>query len=558
MSDETIKSEAPGNLISICNLTKSFGETKVLSDVSFEVMPGEIHGLVGQNGCGKSTLIKCLSGYHDQELSWELKVRGKTFTRGLHPGEIAGYGISFVHQDLGMLPDLTVLENLLMMELAVSNSPYISWSKAHRRSKEIFSKFGLDLNPAAILGSLRPVEQAQVAIIRAVMQLRESRHAQGEAGVLVLDEATTFLDQMGREGVHNLLRAVTSTGDSVIFVSHDIGEVLSLTDRVTVLRDGKVVNSVQTSSLDHADLVSLIVGEKDSESKANGVKVSPKPVANGYSGAREEINGSTSQVQNKAQGRLKIVGLMGDQVYDVSTEVSGGQVLGITGIVGSGWEFILEHLFGAKKASGGSLEVGEVIVPLQSMSPVKARKLSMAFVPSDRLVEGVVAELTVQDNLMQPILGQVFKSGFLRLRELTSRCSGILDRYGIVPLSPKLPMSALSGGNQQKAVIVKWLETGPGYLLLNDPTQGVDVGARRRIYELVRFAADKGAVVLFASSDWEEVAGVSDSVLVMADGRVAAQLDAAEISIDAIANAAYKGTRRSADLSKASSMWGLE
>lgn len=561
MTGEMKSADNVVSLLSISNLTKSFGPTVVLDNVSLEVLSGEIHGLVGQNGSGKSTIIKCLSGYHSQEMWWQLRVRDRVITRGLHPGEIASYGISFVHQDLGMLPELTVLENLLMTELAGSNAPFISWKKAYSTANATFADFGLSLDPSVTLSSLRPVEQAQVAIIRAVMQLRNAKHTQNEPGVLVLDEATTFLDEMGREGVHNLLRTVVSNGDGVIFVSHDIGEILRLTDRVTVLRDGKVAYTSSTSSLDHDDVVSLIVGgsaNQVSSQESIGITSAQNQELRINAPGMVGKNGRHSFAGGSSEHFLKVSGMTGEYVSDVSVEVAAGQVLGITGIVGSGWEFVLEYLFGSQKAYSGYLEIGGRVEHLSSMTPIKARALSMVLVPSDRLVQGVVAELSVQDNVMQPSLHDVFRAGFLRLKELSAKCALILERYGIVPKNPKLPISALSGGNQQKAVIVKWLETGPDYVLLNEPTQGVDVGARQRIYELVEIAAQRGAVVLFASSDWEEISTVSDKVLVMADGHISAELSKEDTSVDAIARAAYLGTRKSADLSKAASLWTLE
>lgn len=545
-------------LLRISNLTKYFGATLALDDVSLEVRGGEIHGLVGQNGSGKSTIIKCLSGYHSQDLYWRLGIRDRVLTRALHPGEIASYGLSFVHQDLAMLPELSVLENLLITEMAASNRPFISWPKERRRAREIFVNFGLDLDPAAKLGSLRPVEQAQVAIIRAAMQLRAAKQAQHQPGVLVLDEATTFLDQVGREGVHSLLKSVAATGDGVIFVSHDISEILKMTDRVTVLRDGKVVETAPTSTLSHDDIVALIVGGTRSpgfsqfERRATQAVVGPLDLRDDL----KIVAGSTFLKSSLAPSkRLKVDGMTGDHINNVSIEAASGQIMGVTGIVGSGWEFFLEYLFGARSAIAGHVEVDGRREELESMTPVKARGMSMVLVPSDRLSQAIVTELSVEDNVMQPALRQVFRGGRLRLRELTSKCMAILNRYSIVPQDPKLSIASLSGGNQQKAVIVKWLETGPSYVLLNEPTQGVDVGARQRIYELVRSAADRGAVVLYASADWEEVVRISDRVVVLADGRISEELDGDSISVENIARAAYLGTRKSADLSKASSLW---
>lgn len=546
------------SLLSITNLSKSFGPTAVLDNVSLEVHSGEIHGLVGQNGSGKSTLIKCLSGYHSQEMSWHLRIQDLEITRGLHPGESSLYGICFVHQDLGLLPELSVLENLMMIELAASRSMRIDWKSQAKRAKEIFTNFGLDLNPYADLGTLRPVEQAQVAIIRAVMNLRTQNNSKNGHGILVLDEATTFLDEVGRNGVHSLLRSIVADGDSVIFVSHDVGEIQKLTDKVTILRDGKVVITDATVSLSHDEIVSYIVGglPPDKIGTNNSVDlVYGNKIEN--TDPKFESKNSVGALRGASQGvgSLSVANMSGEFVSNLSFEITGGEVCGITGIVGSGWEFVLEYLYGSRRASTGSLEAGSWHEELALVNPVKARANSMVMVPSDRLSEGVIAELTLEDNIMQPVVGQYFKSGFLRLRSLRSKCVSILEQYGVVPKNPILPIAALSGGNQQKSVIVKWLQTEPHYVLLNQPTQGVDVGARKRIYELVALAASQGAVVLFASSDWEEIVQVSSRVIVMADGHVSAELSDHDISVEAIAQAAYEGTRKSADLSQAGKLW---
>src|SRR5579875_1171099 len=213
-------------VLRLANLTKSFNGVKVLSDVALELRSGEIHGLVGQNGSGKSTLIKCLSGYHTPDPHWELYVDGTTVTRGLRPGEPARLGISFVHQDLGLIGDMTVLENLLFHRLGQDRRPYIAWRREQRQARKLLESFDLDLDPRAKLGSLRPVEQAQVAIIRSLMQLRDRSSGDGPGrGVLVLDEATTFLDRTGKESLHALLRSIVAGGSAVLFVSHDISEV---------------------------------------------------------------------------------------------------------------------------------------------------------------------------------------------------------------------------------------------------------------------------------------------------------------------------------------------
>ena len=523
-------------LLSIRNLTKYFGASAALDNVSLSVGYGEVRGLVGQNGSGKSTLIKCLAGYHSQDLQWRLELPGKELTRALHPGEITAFGVAFVHQDLGVLGDLSVLENLLLTEFATDHRRYIGWGDERAKAKAIFKQFGLDLEPAAKLSTLRPVEQAQVAIVRAVLQLRSAKQAD-HPGVLVLDEATTFLDRAGREGMYDLLRAVAAEGSGVVFVSHDINEVLKVCDAVTVLRDGRVVADAPRSELTHDDLVSLIVTGK------RGVEVVSRP------GRRAAVLPASS-----SQASLEVGHLSGDLLNDVSLTVHPGEIVGVTGIVGSGWELVVEYLCGARRAESGSCRLGGKTMALEAMSPDKALALSMVYVPSDRLREAVVPDLSLRENVMQPVLDNSFEKGCLRLRRLTAACKEVLERYAVAPAEPSMPVGLLSGGNQQKAVLAKWLQTDPLYVLLNEPTQGVDIGARQRIYELVRAAAGRGAAIIYASADWEEVAGISDRVVVISEGRVAERLEGAGISVDAIAQAAYLGMRRSADLSKAAAL----
>lgn len=527
-------------LLRISHLTKYFGDAKALDDVSFLIRRGEIHGLVGQNGSGKSTLIKCLSGYHSQDLEWVLELPQQRLTRPLHPGEITSFGVSFVHQDLGVLPELSVLENLLLVGMADDHRAFIPWKAERRRVSELFERFGLDLDPSASLASLRPVEQAQVAIIRAVLQLRGASSAD-HPGVLVLDEATTFLDRVGREGLYSLLRSVAEDGAGVVFVSHDIEEVRSLCDWVTVLRDGKVVADDPIDKVSHDEMVSLIV---------TGTRDSTVTVV-----SRRDGSDQRQPTGDGTRHYLRVVDMSSETIDEVGFEAAGGEIIGITGIVGSGWEFVLEHLFGARSAETGWIEIDGLRHELPEMEPTLAIEHSMVFVPSDRLRQGIIAELSVEQNVMLPVLGQLFRGGRLRIRELASRALHLVGHYGIQPAQPRRTIGSLSGGNQQKAVLGKWLQLKPAFVLLNEPTQGVDVGARQRIYELVRSAAGEGAVVLYATGDWEEVSHLADRVVVIADGHVAAELGTDEVSVEAIAKAAYQGTRKSADLSKAGSLW---
>ena len=541
-------------ILHVSHLTKSFGGQPVLDDVEVALGAGEILGLVGQNGSGKSTVIKCLSGYHQPD-GWTLKVVGRSFTRGLHPGEGAELGISFVHQDLGVLGDLSVLENLLFNRFAADHRAYISWRRERAQARELLRSFDLDLDPRALLSSLRPVEQAQVAIIRALMQLREHGDDAG-AGVLVLDEATTFLDRTGRDSLHTLLRSIAATGAGILFVSHDVQEVLALADRVTVLRDGRVVDSAPADTLTPEDVVGLIVGGDRSvrlEQLADDVEA--EKIANQADGVGRVAAVVEVPHAERRIGKLEVTGLDGPSVTDIGFAAAGGEILGITGIVGSGCEAVLEHVYGARPADAGTLVIDGERVDLARISPSKALARGMVFVPSDRLTQGAVAELPIEQNVMLPVLPSLFRGGFLRHGELVRRCARLLRNQAVQPPDPHRPFGTLSGGNQQKAVLGKWLQLAPRLVLLNEPTQGVDIGARQLIFRIIRDAAASDAIVLYASADWEEIARLADRVVVIADGAVTATLSGDDVTVDRIAAEAYRGTRRSADLAAASSEW---
>jgi ribose transport system ATP-binding protein len=536
-------------LLRVTNLWKFFAGTPVLSDVSLELGEGEILGLVGQNGSGKSTFIKCLSGYHSPDSDWQLEIHGSTITRGLRPGEPAELGISFVHQDLGVIGELTVLENLLLERLGRDRAPVIRWKSEQRKARELLESFDLKLDPRAKLGTLRPVEQAQVAIIRAVMQLKDRPASHGRGtGVLVLDEATTFLDRTGRESLHTLLRSIAATGSGVLFVSHDVGEVLALADRVTVLRDGRVVDTAPSAELSPEDIVGLIVGgNRSTRLDQLADDVAGKSAADGARDAAAQSGpGAAEPIRSFA-----VHDLDGPHVSGIAFDATPGEIVGITGIVGAGWEFVLDHLYGAQPAQSGRLEVDGTAFPLAKMTPRQALGLGAVFVPAKRLTQAIVPGLSIRENVMLPMLDESFKGGRLRLREMTVRCAQVLRDHAVQPPQPDRPIGTLSGGNQQKAVLGKWLQLAPRLVLLNEPTQGVDVGARQLIFRIIRGAAERGAIVLYASGDWDEVARLAHRVVVIADGQVAATLDGDDVTADRIAESAYRGTRRSADLARA-------
>jgi ribose transport system ATP-binding protein len=513
--------------LSVRNLVKTFVGMTALEDFSFSVYPGQIHGLIGQNGSGKSTFIKCLAGYHRPDTEWSLQVGSTSIHRPLRAGEVTNYGVSFVHQDLGLLPELSVLENLLLVQFANDHRSFLPWRKERDRFRQILEGFGLDIPLEAPVASLTPVEAAQIAIVRAVTQIGLASMDAGDPhGVLVLDEATTFLDQAGRESMASLLRALKARGFGIIFVSHDLDEVLAICDFVTVLRDGREVHASPVDQVTHTQLVSLITGSQDQVVVANPQR-------------RQSNSTSATEVG------LRVGSLQGSQITGVSFEAQRGSITALTGIVGSGWEAVLPLLYGAARATSGVVEIGDRIVQANRMTPRRAIALGMVYVPANRLSEAIVTELSLEENVTLPQLNRHVRNGFLRHAMLRATSQALVDEFAVKATSVTAPIGALSGGNQQKAVLGKWFAQTPSIILLAEPTQGVDVGARETIYEIIREAADRGATVIYASSDWAEVEVLADMVVVLTDGKVGAVLSGADISVDTIATESYRGTPQS-------------
>jgi ribose transport system ATP-binding protein len=309
-----------------------------------------------------------------------------------------------------------------------------------------------------------------------------------------------------------------------------------------------VVDTAPSAELSPEDIVGLIVGgNRSTRLDQLADDVTGRPAADGARDATAQSGpGAAEPIRSFA-----VHDLDGPHVSGIGFDATPGEIVGITGIVGAGWEFVLDHLYGAQPAQSGRLEVDGAAFPLAKMTPRQALGLGAVFVPAKRLTQAIVPGLSIRDNVMLPMLDESFKGGRLRLRELTVRCAQVLRDHAVQPPQPDRQIGTLSGGNQQKAVLGKWLQLAPRLVLLNEPTQGVDVGARQLIFRIIRGAAERGAIVLYASGDWDEVARLAHRVVVIADGQVAATLDGDDVTADRIAESAYRGTRRSADLARA-------
>jgi ribose transport system ATP-binding protein len=495
-------------------LTKSFGGTQALRGVGLTLFPGEVHGLLGENGSGKSTLIKILAGFHAPDAG-ELEIDGEPVRLPLEAGRFRQLGMSFVHQHLGLVESLSVLENLRVADLAESRSRFrISWRRERARARETVERYGLRLDPRAIVADLKPVERALLAIVRA---MEENRSVGRGHGLIVLDEPTVFLPREGIERLFSLLRDAAAGGAAILFVSHDLDEVREITDRVTVLRDGSLVGTVVTAETTETKFVEMIVG-RQLAAMADF----------------EHHDRSTTTVG------VKVEGLSGASVRSVGFEMHEGEVVGLTGLLGSGFEEVPYLLYGARPAASGRLTIHGVAYELPQLNPHAALDAGMALIPADRPNDGCVGSLPVAENVSLTVLDEYWDHGVLDRRRMRRETAVLMRRFDVRPDDPSLPYGALSGGNQQKALLAKWFQTGPRLLLLDEPTQGVDVGARQQIYEQIREAAtSRGMHVLCASSDYEQLSVLCDRVIVFGRGRIWRQLAGDEVTKERIVEQCY-------------------
>ena len=491
-------------LLRVSGLSKTFTGTKALDDVSLEVAAGEILAIVGQNGSGKSTLVKLLAGLHQPDPGSVIEVSDGT--GNLVPLGRDGRGLHFIHQDLGLLPTLNTTENLdLGRALGRRWITPVRWPAEHARASEVTARFGAAIDVRAPVALLSPAERAIVAIARA---LDGWEHPDS---VLVLDEPTTAFHRDEVARLFDAVRRVAAEGAGVIFISHRLEEVRALADRVVVLRDGRQVAEAVAGEFDDHDLVTAIVGASVDEGRRS--PGGPGPVM------------------------LALDELAGPLLHDVSLNVRAGEIVGVSGVLGSGREELNGLLFGAQRPARGRIALaGEPLPPGDMAAAIQA---GVAFVPADRHRLGAVMTMSVRENLTLPDLGSVRgRFGAIRLEAESAEARHWAAQVELRPAEPDRPLSEFSGGNQQKVVLAKWLRTKPRLLLLDEPTQGVDVGAKAAIYQLVRQAAADGSAVLVASSDAKELAALCDRVLLIDQGRVTGELAGRALTEAALVHAA--------------------
>ncbi len=482
-------------------VSKTFRATRALTDVGLDLRPGELHGLVGQNGSGKSTLMKILSGYHAPDPGARLEVDGREVRLPLRVSELQRHGIAVVHQSLGLIPEFSVLENMRMGRLGAARwTRRIRWSYERQQATAVFERLGQTIDLRRPVRELSAEHRATVGIARALQDYEPGQ------GVILLDEATRALTRRTLQHFYELLRAVIDEGAATVLVSHRIEEVLEVCDRITVLRDGRVVAAgVPAAELDEAGLARLMLGY---EQGAHTPRQRPAAAA------------CVAEIRR----------LSGKVVRDLTVSIGHGEIVGITGLAGGGFEEVPYLAGGALPARGGEISVGGEQISLGRGRRVSIGRLIAAgvfLVPEKRDEEGLALEMSMLHNMTLPRLGENGAPWSIGWSWQQREAGDMIRQLGITPANPKALMSTLSGGNQQKVLLAKWLAGGPRLLLLHEPTQGVDVGARRDIISVLRAEAERGCGILVSTTDVGDLAAMCDRVLILRDGRVTEELTGA-------------------------------
>jgi ribose transport system ATP-binding protein len=490
----TFTTATPDNappLLAIHGLTKQFTGTLALDRVDFAVERGEIHALVGENGAGKSTLIKILAGVHTADAGDVL----------LHGQPLASYTkppISFIHQDLGLVGAMTVAETIAVVSGYPRPRGLISWRETRDTAARVLAGIGSTVDPLERVAALSSADQALVAIARALVV---------EADILILDEPTASLPVADVERLFASLRVLRSRGMGIVFVTHRLDEVFRLADRVTVIRDGRNVTTATVASTAPHELVYHIVGRE----LADMFGASREP------GAEPLLEVRDFRVLSGAIGPIDLT-------------LRSGEILGLVGLRGSGQDAVGRALFGAETGWTGSVRIAGT--PMAPSGPASVMRRGVGFVSGKRSEESLAGTLTVRENIYpNPRVFAIPLLGYLSKRLERRRVAHAMARVNVRPRDPERLISTLSGGNQQKAVLARWLEAGSRLLLLEEPTSGVDVGSKAEIYHLLRQLVAQGSAILLVSSDFEEVAGLCHRALVLRRGRIEAEVPGEELSV---------------------------
>lgn len=480
-------------VLAVRGVSKSFAGVQALSDINLEIRPGEIHCLAGENGSGKSTLIKVISGVHDPD-EGTIEINGVTHRR-LTPVEAIAAGVQVIYQDFSVFPNLTVMENLALNTELAGKRKLVNWRRFRRIAEEAVAKINFSVDLDALVGTLSVADKQLVAISRALMS---------DARLIIMDEPTTALTKKEVDALFRIILDLKSRGIATLFVSHKLEEVFEISERFTIIRNGRAVATCLPEELNRRTFTQYMTGREfeDAHFEVGDLPDAPVLEARGLT-----VNGAFS---------------------DVSFSLRPGEILGITGLLGSGRTELAMTLFGAYRHDAGELLVkGE---PVQFSGVRAAIASGIGYVPEDRLTEGLFLERSIGDNIVIAQIDQMVARGLLdRQRKDESAARWVRDLKIATP-DPQNAANTLSGGNQQRIVLAKWLATRPDILILNGPTVGVDIGSKHDIHEILRELARSGIAVIIISDDIPEVIGNCNRVLLMKAGRITDEVDPATVT----------------------------
>lgn len=477
------------------NIVKTFPGVRALDDVSFEVMPGEVHALMGENGAGKSTLMKVLGGIYQPD-SGNIVVNQEPVVM-TDPLEAKDHGILFIHQELSLASELSVAENIFLGELPRKPFGLVDWKKLYAQTDEILSMLKVGFNARTLVGELSIANQQMVEIARALTH---------EARAVIFDEPTASLTDAEKVVLFDVIRDLTAKGVGIIYISHRMEEIFHLTDRISVLRDGQYRGTLKTSDTNEEDVTQLMIGRKLDLS-------------------REAMTHEMGDVALEARGLS-----CGDLYSDVSFEVRRGEVLGFYGLVGAGRTEVAETLFGLREPSAGQILLNGEAVSIST--PADAISKGISLVPEDRKGQGLVLGMNCRDNMTLPQVDKLTKGAFVDQSAEIDIFDTYKEQLDIRTPSWRQTVGNLSGGNQQKIVIGKWLSMQPDVLIVDEPTRGIDVGSKSEIHKLIRELAAQGYAIIVISSEMPEVLRVSDRIVAMFNGRIMRTFTSGEVTED--------------------------
>lgn len=502
------------SVVEIVGLSKTFPGQKALADLNMEVTKAEIHALLGQNGSGKSTMIKILAGIYTPDPGGIVRVLGDELPFG-SPRDSRRMGLQFVQQALGIIEELTAVENVALgFGYRKRAKFFIDWPAQRKKTKRLLEKISVEFDINCPVSALRPVDRSAIAIARALDD------DDGPIRALVLDEPTAALPPHEVELLFSLVRQARSNGTSVIYVSHRLNEIFQLADRATVLRDGESQGTVEMKAIDHPALVEMIVGK---------IQLAPS----------EPTVTSFNEAAADKRVALKVRGLSTQRLKGIDFDVGVGEVVGVAGLTGSGREELAEAMVGehSSHVQVENVDGHRVTDP----TPRQAKKLGIVLVLPNRAAGAATAQFTVQENISLPSLPRYASLGLLRGPGEAVDARRWINALDIRPRDPERLYALLSGGNQQKVIFGKWLNLGPKVMVIDDPTSGVDIGARKAIYDLVRRQAMEGVSFIVCSSDSDDLLAMCDRVLVLNEGEIAEQLVGSDIEESRILTAMVGG-----------------